>query len=361
MKIGMMSSWNATCGASVHAELIGRVWIERGHKLTVFAPLEKCRTKEKDEPWVVRNYGMRRNIPEEKPVPFDPHPFIDRDYEVFVHQNIPPMPVKELFSIAPKIKEKAKTVLVIHEGRPPINPRLYRFGWDVIVCFDERYKKFLTSVFPVEKIHIISYPCHPIRQGDKSEARKRLNLPLDKKILFTYGIGVHQYLHLLPTLERLQSRSPFIFLIATEHKDWFDLFETLKRRYSFIELRRETPTVERLYTYLHASDILIFHKDSSQDVVVSSMVYMCLGSGCPIITHATNFVETLDREVIKYSDLNELSEKISAILEGSGEDKESLEAAKEYVKKNTSYEIGERFIRLFKSIGTSMEPRIRQI
>ncbi len=348
MKIGMMSSWNATCGASVHAEFIGRAWIKKGDKLTVFAPLKGCQTREKDEVYVVRNYGLKKDPLKEDAVPFDLHPFIDRDYEVFVHQNIPPMPIEKLFAIRTKIKEKAKTVLVVHEGRPSANPCLYQFGWDAVVCFDERYKNFLINVFPEEKIHIIPYPCHPICPGDKMEARKRLDLPLDKKILFTYGIGVHQYLHLLPTLERLNSRYPFIFLIATKHKDWFDLFETLKKRYNFIELRGETPTVERLYNYLHASDAFIFHKDSSQDVVVSSTVYMCLGSGCPILTHATNFVETLDKEVTKYSELDELSEKIKAIFEGSEEYKQSLEAAKEYVKKNSSYEIAERFIRLFK-------------
>jgi len=260
------------------------------------------------------------------------------------------MPIEKVFAIRSKIKEKAKTVLVVHEGRIPSNPSLFQFGWDAVACFDERYKNFLVNVFPEEKIHIIPYPCHSIRQGDKSEARKELNFPLDKKILFTYGIGVHQYLHLLPTLERLNSRYSLIFLIATEHKDWFDLFETLKRRYNFIELRRETPVVERLYTYLHASDAFIFHKDSSQDVVVSSTVYMCLGSGCPILTHATNFVETLNKEVIKYSDLDELSEKIGAIFEGNGENKESLEAAREYVKKNSSYKIAEKFIQLFKTL-----------
>ncbi|HJH27727.1 MAG TPA: hypothetical protein C5S37_13420 [Methanophagales archaeon] len=38
MKIGMMSSWNVPCGVAVHAELLGRAWVEMGHELKVFAP-----------------------------------------------------------------------------------------------------------------------------------------------------------------------------------------------------------------------------------------------------------------------------------------------------------------------------------
>ena len=40
MKIKMMSRWNTSCGVSTHAELVGRAWVEMGHKLKVLAPLE---------------------------------------------------------------------------------------------------------------------------------------------------------------------------------------------------------------------------------------------------------------------------------------------------------------------------------
>ena len=33
MKIKMMSRWNTSCGVSTHAELVGRAWVEMGHKL----------------------------------------------------------------------------------------------------------------------------------------------------------------------------------------------------------------------------------------------------------------------------------------------------------------------------------------
>jgi hypothetical protein len=40
MKIAMMSRWNIPCGVSLHAELVGRAWVEMGHDLQVLAPVE---------------------------------------------------------------------------------------------------------------------------------------------------------------------------------------------------------------------------------------------------------------------------------------------------------------------------------
>jgi len=40
MKIGMMTRWNVSCGVATHAEPLGRAWVEMGHELKVFAPVE---------------------------------------------------------------------------------------------------------------------------------------------------------------------------------------------------------------------------------------------------------------------------------------------------------------------------------
>ncbi len=65
MKIAMLTRWNATCGVSVHAELVGRQWI-KNHDLTVFAPtLESVsgdyhhRTTREDEEFVIRGWVGR--------------------------------------------------------------------------------------------------------------------------------------------------------------------------------------------------------------------------------------------------------------------------------------------------------------
>jgi len=351
MKIVMMSRWNIPCGVSLHAELIGREWVKMGHDLQVLAPVEvegyRC---DEDELYVKRCYTLRN-----KPgYFFDPKPFLKEDCDVFVVQNLEILPMEDLLKIYPAIREKAKTVFVVHEGKPPRDSVFYEFDFDAVVCFDERYKKFLKDIYDGDKIRIIPYPCHPVLHGDKVKARKRLDLPLDKKIVFNYGIGIYRHLHLLPILERLNQDYPLILLTLTHIQEWYDLFEAARGRYQFIKLRKGDIPIRELYAYLHASDALLVHKDSAEAIVVPSTVNLCLGSGCPILAYNTNFFETFDKEVIKYSGLGEA---LVDLFEESEKVKMTLRIAERYVRENSSYEIAKRFVELFESLPEMTEKR----
>jgi len=343
----MMSRWNIPCGVSIHAELIGRAWVEMGHELKVLAPLEwENFQSDVDEPFIKRCYRMPKPNRKEGYF-FDPEPFINLDYDIFVVQNLEILPMEDLLKIYPIIRNKSKTVFIVHEGKPPKDPTFYKFEWDAVVCFDERYKRFLEKIYPKEKIFIIPYPCHPILYGDKIEARKKLGLPLDKKIIFNYGIGVYRHLHLLPTIKRVNKDYPLILLTMTHIPDWYELFEAVKSIYPFIDLRKGDIPIKELYTYLHASDALLVHKDSAEAVVVPSTAFLCLGSGCPILAYDTNFFEVFNEEVIKYS---ELEVALKEVFEGSQKVKKTLENAERFVKMNSSFVIAEKFIRLFKTL-----------
>lgn len=360
MKIGMMTRWNVPCGVAAHAEPVGRAWVEMGHDLKVFAPVEwDAPQTQEDEPYVVRCYRLNSGWRKKEGFFFDPSPFLEDSFDVFVVQNLELMPMSELLGIYPQIREKAKTVLVVHEGGPPTDPDFYKFRWDAIVCFDDRYRRFLSPLFPGERIEIIPYPCHPLSKGAKYEARLKLNLPLDRKIVFNYGLGVFRHLHLLPTMDRLSRKYPMLFLTLTDVEDWFELFAGLKGRYEFLETRGGPVSVQELYAYLHASDALVIHKDTAAAVVVSSTAYLCLGSGCPILAYDTNFFETLGEEVIKYRSLEELAQRLEDVFEGRENVVRTLEAAEKFVQENSGREIGKRFIELFRSLGVGVtKPKI---
>ena len=351
MKIVMMSRWNIPCGVSLHAELIGREWVKMGHDLQVLAPVEwegyRC---DVDEPYVKRCYILRN-----KPgYFFDPEPFLNQDCDVFVVQNLEILPMEDMLKVYPFIRERAKTVFVVHEGKPPKDTIFYKFDWDAVVCFDERYKKFLRDIYREDKIKVIAYPCHPIVHGNKVKARKKLGLPLDKKIVFNYGIGIYRHLHLLHILERLNRGYPLILLTLTHIQEWYDLFEAAKGRYQFIELRKGDIPIRELYTYLHASDALLVHKESAEAIVVPSTVNLCLGSGCPILAYNTNFFETFDREVLKYS---ALEQALKDVFEERERVKETLGIAEKYVRENSSYAIAKRFVELFELLPEITEKR----
>ncbi|HUT84245.1 MAG TPA: hypothetical protein VMX95_06315, partial [Thermodesulfobacteriota bacterium] len=160
MNIGMVTRWNVPCGVGIHAELLGRAWAEMGHKIKIFAPKEwNDPITAQDEPYVVRCWGKDEQGQEF----IDEEPFFEEDLDVFVVQTMV-MPCEQLMKVYPRIKGKAKTVFVIHDEF--LDRSLPQFVPNAVICFDERYKRFLVEAIPEERIHIIPYPCYPAKQGD---------------------------------------------------------------------------------------------------------------------------------------------------------------------------------------------------
>jgi len=349
MNIAMMSPWNVACGVAMHAEPIGREWVKMGHELKLLAPIEKKTqpVTAKDEPYVTRCYTMDREFIKGilKPLSLDPKPFLESDYQVFIVQNLELMPMAELLKIWPQIKAKAKTILVIHEGYLPPYPEFYQFDFDAIVCFDERYQRKLVRKFPPDRVHIIPYPCHSLKLGDKREAREKLGLPQDKKILLSYGIVVHQHFPTLLPLEELGREYPLLYLVlAAEGRS--EILGKAQDRYSFIQIREGGKTVEELYDYLHAADALLLYKQSP-DIVVPSTVYLCLGSGCPIVISEGRYTESLGEEVFKYRDFDELKEVLARVFEGKKPDQKAVH---KFIAEKSAKKVAQRFIELFKSL-----------
>ncbi len=351
MKIGMMSLWNAANGASVHAELVGKAWMKAGHQLRVFSakehPDSRSIPKKKDD-LVVRHFSVDQVTPVTRASWFDSHPLLEGDYEVFVAQNVERLPTRELLEIFPKIKEKAVTVQVVHEGRPPQDPLFYKFDWNAIVCFDERYRQYLVDFFPKEIIHIIPYPCHPLRLGDKVGARVKLGFQLNKKIIFSFGFRNKELIEVLPILEELTREQSLRYVIlAYPGADNEILADTIKG-YDFVDLRESAVNTHELYTYLHASDVFLIHRESSlrYKAVLSSTVALALGSGCPILYQDSNYVELHGNEVIKYLDFKDMKGKICALFETEYD----IQPVAAYLDRNNAVRVAETFLRLFKEL-----------
>jgi hypothetical protein len=348
MKIGMLSRWNTACGVSLHAELIGREWIKMGHSLTVFAP-NNIRPVKEDEEYVIRCYSDEGD---HKKTFFHPEPFGDIDYDILVAEMVEWVPLEPLRKIFPEIRKKAKTVYVVHERKLPTNPMFYDFEWDAIVCFDERYKRQWSNF--EDKTHIIPYPAGYLRRRNKQEARKKLGLPPNVKIIFSYGWAPELHVFpILPSLQELSKQLSFVYLVLADPEYTTKEIEKL-RNYEFIELRPELPPIDRIFTHLHASDIYLIHKQKEEvregEAVVPSAILMCIGASTPIVTSDTEFVWFLDKEVIKYSNRAELERVIAGILTGEMDIGNTLKAAKEYAISHSPKIIANDFIKLFKRL-----------
>lgn len=254
------------------------------------------------------------------------------------------LPKDKLGKIFYHIRKKAKTILVVHTNKLRDDPSFYQFDWDAIVCFDYRYKIFLREVYPENRIHIIPFPCHPWVKGNQEESRRRLGLPLDKKIIFVFGQKWRNMIDTLPALLEISKEYPLLLLIFSAAQRVYGL-EMLER--GMVVIKKEVLEQKMIYEYLFAADAMIFGKHSVEGTVLSSTAHLISGSGFPIIARDSNFFEMMDKEVLKYKDLEELKECLVSAFEKDEKYEKSRKAAKEYVQKNSSNKVAEEFIRLF--------------
>jgi glycosyltransferase involved in cell wall biosynthesis len=354
MNIAMMSAWNTDSGVSVHAELIGREWVKMGHELKVFSffasDFHGTAIVGEDEDYVVRCFTTSSCADRY----FDPRPILAADYEIFVAQDLGMVPKDELARIFHHIRRKASTITVIHDSGPSSDPSFYQFDWDRIVCFDHRYEEFLREYHPQDKICIIPFPCHPLRRGKWREARTKLGLPQERKIIFIFGQRVKEHLPLLPVIKEVNSHLPLLLLIVSQRD--LDVLEGIEG--IEMEIRKDAPSIEVLYDYLHASDVLILHRNPCDGVVVSSAALQCLGSGCPILAADSNFFETLGDVVITYSDFREFEESLLDILHGGKRFQASQRALEGFIKTNSAEVVAQQYIELFQAL---IEERERSI
>jgi glycosyltransferase involved in cell wall biosynthesis len=354
MNIAMMSAWNTDSGVSVHAELIGREWVKMGHELKVFSffasDFHGTAIVGEDEDYVVRCFttsSCRERY-------LDPRPILGSDYEIFIAQDLGMLPKDELANIFHHIRRKASTITVIHDSGPSSDPSFYQFDWDRIVCFDHRYEEFLRKYHPEEKISIIPFPCHSLRRGTRQEARAKLALPRESKILLIFGQRVKEHLPLLPLLSEMSFHLPLLLLIVSQK----DVDGPLGIEGIEMEIRKESPSIEVLYDYLHAADILILHRNRCDGVVVSSAAFQCLGSGCPILASNSNFFETLGDVVVTYSDSREFKESLLDILHGGERHQASQRALEGFIETNSADVVAQQYIELFQAL---IEERERSI
>ena len=351
MKIALMGAWNTDSGASIHAELIGRAWVEKGIDLKVFTFYRHSyhgtaitKSGEEEENYVKRCFTVY-SVPTPE---FYTSPVLKADFDIFVVEDLGMLPMVQLLSIFPEIKKKAKTVNVVHDGELSEKPEYFRFDWDHVVCFDDRYYSFLKDAYPEGKISTIPYPCYPMKRGDKMQARRDLGLPEDKKIVLLFGQAAEHALNTTLVLDRLSAKYNLMLLLVTEVEKILEDFSRIRGRTSFdFKMVQKSPDIDLLYKYLHAAECMIYNKHSRPSGVVASTVNQCMGSGCPIIALDSNFVYPFHHEVTKYRNYYELEDILVDVFEQGKRYQEQQRAIEEYLADKSAEPTAEKFLQLF--------------
>lgn len=352
MKIAIMGGWNTDSGASFHSESIGHEFVKQGHTLNVFTfyqyAFHGSQITGVNEDYVTECFTHSRF----NPVKLDVIPFLKKDYELFIAEDIGMLPKDLLVKIFnTHIKKKAKTVSVFHDNQISDNASYFQFDWDAIVCFDKRYKPVLKGVYPDENIFVIPYPCNPWNPGDKESAREELNLPKDKKIILTFGPNTSRLLKVIKYTETLHEDYPLMILALTKDGITIKELNEIKKWMKIpIEIREEAPSINRLYKYLYASDLLFYFRDPVQHIVVASTILQCLGSGCPVLGNISRFTEMFEHEIFKYSNPYDIISNMREIFDKTDVYKDTMNNAKKYTIKNSSVQIAKKFIELYHKI-----------
>jgi len=354
MKVAMLGAWNTDSGASIHAELVGRAWVEKGIDLTVFTFYRHSfhgtaitKTPEEEEPYVHRCftvYGAPHPEMKTKPI-------LEADFDIFVAEDLGMVPMNDLLKIFPQIKKKAKTVNVIHDGALSDKPEFFKFPWDYNVCFDDRYYNLLKPAYPEGKLGMIPYPAAPLKLGDMKKAREELGLPQDKKIVLLFGGAAEQAINTTLALDRLAEKYNICLVLVTEIERVLEAFERIRPRVSYdFRVVEQSPDMDLLYKYLYAADCMIYNKHSKPTVVLASTVFQCMGSGCPIISLDSNFVYNFNREVLKYKNFFELEDLVVDVFEKGEKFQQQQQAIKDYLEDYSAEPIADRFLKLFETL-----------
>ncbi|MDP8299682.1 MAG: hypothetical protein P9L88_07275 [Candidatus Tantalella remota] len=354
MKIAMMGSWNTDSGAAVHAELVGRAWVDMGIELDVFTFYRHSfhgtaitKKASEEEKYVTRCFTVY-GVPNPQ---MDTRPILKKNYDIFVAQDLGMLPLGHLLDIYPEIKKHAKTVNVIHDGHLSDKPEFFKFEWDQVVCFDKRYFNFLKHGYPEGKLSIIPFPSCSYTPGDQAQARKELGLSPDKKIALVFGGAADYSVNSAMVLDRLADKYDIQLLVVTEIEKVLEDFRHIQGKTKFeMTIIEDSPEQDILYKYLYASDCMLYNKPSMPLVVVSSTIFQCMGAGTPILSLKSNFTDSFNNEILEHVDYYDLEENILDVFEKGPKYQAQQKAIKIYLAEHSATRTAEKFIDLFESL-----------
>ena len=329
--IVIMGSWNTDGGVSRHTKPLVEWLCSQGYKVKVFTHYKKSPhgmpLNVKDEDFVTRCYTT-----EGKRVPglnsFNFNPLLDaieqEGYNIFLAEDLGMLPMKELVEVFPRIKKKAKTILLNHDNEPKPNDSIFwKFNWDAVINFLSSQNEFMVKHYPAEKVYLTSFPCYPVLHIDREKACKGLNLPADKKIILTFG--EYDFVAPFNALCRLRKEDPSIYLVALVYtQDMKDILENKLKEQGFDkgydEIRVERSSWQRRAEYISASQLIVLDKGKitiGKGAIISSTAFQIIGWGTPILASDNFWFRLFGDAILRFTSNEELTEQAKLLLNDS--------------------------------------------
>ncbi len=329
MAIGILSRWGATCGISMHAELIAPYLGD----VRILAPYVESasrwwhhKTLREDEEYVIRCYWESTPEGEEGRLDFGRIPTEELDALIVEsYRQLPQRDVERLVDLLHR--RGVPSLVIIHEGfsRDIRYKDINRF--DRILIFDHRYKEILPKT---SKVSIVPYPCFPLSPGTRTFAEDGIKL-------ISFGRQpVGEFVPFFQALQELSKTYDFQYLVIRSNGELSQTYPWLRQE------RRRLQTTQQVYEVLHRNDIHLIPKGDTAGVVVSSTLCQCLGSLVPSVVPFTRHFELHGEEVVKFRDVNDLMYKLKRLIEDEDFRSHVKRSAAAYVLKNSAAEVAKK-------------------
>ncbi len=368
LKIIIFGSWNTDGGVSRHTTPIAEWLMDHGYDIQVFTHYKECTLgyplDVEDESFVHRSFTYSgKNIPHR--TPFDSELLLkaveEDGYNIFLAEDLGILPMEDLLEVFPRIKAKAKTLLLNHDNRPkPDDSPFWKFDWDAIINFLPDQNGFIEEHYPAEKVHCIEFPTYERSQSNSIIRCRELDLPVKKHIMLTFG--EYNMIDSLPVICAMRKLDPSIYLLALVYDEErkAELEERVaekKKEYPDIgydEIRVENSSWQKRRDYVQAAKIVLFDKGErvlGTGAILSSTTYQVIGWGTPILARDNLFFSPFDNgELIKYKDDNELRDAVHLLIYDDETRKRILRNADEFAIQHSPERISRQLIRLFNEL-----------
>ncbi len=315
-KITLISSWNALDGVATHAELIVRGWLKLGYQIKVLLHWNHLDEKiiyynNKDQSFVKRVFSFLRHgnryVNEEI---FDQQQFQinlnDLQGDFFVVEKPSSIPLKKLLPLFSKIKQKAKTIAIFHEGTLPSNPYFYSFSWDKIIVFDRRFKQLFSQKFPSQMIKIVPFPVFNPPIIKRKKPKKSPNKPL--QILTFERNNQYEKIKLVLNILRKEKINFHYTCIVPNIESYENLSSLAQTEKDFtLKINRNHFMDKNFIDKINHFDVMIFlYPPSPERLVVSSFAYVLIGFQIPLIVPDNEYFYHFKNEVLKYKKIEEI-------------------------------------------------------
>lgn len=355
MRVAFVSRWNATCGISLHAELVGRELLKMGHEVRVAAPKLDSANRDwhhkkldvEDEEFVFRCFDET----DDGLASFDESVLEEFEPDVIIVEAYPRLPWKVLPRVLERLRRDARILAVIHFATAD-EARVLKSVADLIdafVVFDYRWiSEVLDEFFDhmLDRIHIIPYPCYT-----PTRIRSRSRRSGSHVVFFSFGRQpCEEYEDFIRVLRKLR-RSGLSLTYRVMRSDGL-----LPYREEWLVQWCERPPIERIYEYLSECDVHLLPKGRTSKVVVSSTVCQCLAAERPIVTPATRYVELMPEDedgagpVVKYRNIRDLEYKLIRLVRDEDFRERVIEWARHFVRTHSADRIARRFVELANSL-----------